>query len=93
MFNHYRFIDYATQGYVLFVAVLMLFFHNGTVPAWQWLFSAHLLCLGLVHVLVMRYESGRGGKGISFLRHFYPVLLYVGLFPGSLSKGMTWFRI
>ena len=37
MFKHYRFIDYATQGYVLLVALLMLFFHNGTVPGWKWL--------------------------------------------------------
>jgi membrane-associated phospholipid phosphatase len=88
MFKHYRFIDYATQGYLLFVAVLILFFHNGTVPAWQWLFSGHVACLMVVHWLVVRYEQGGGGNALSFFRHFYPVLLYVGLFreTGSLNR-------
>lgn len=88
MFKHYRFIDYATQGYVLFVAVLILFFHNGTVPAWQWLFGAHVSCLVVVHWLIVRYEQGGGGKALSFFRHFYPILLYVGLFreTGSLNR-------
>jgi hypothetical protein len=88
MFKHYRFIDYATQGYLLFVAVLILFFHNGTVPAWQWLLSAHVLCLGAVHWLIQRYERGRQGRGMSFFRHFYPVLLYTGMFreTGALNR-------
>ncbi len=88
MFKHYRFIDYATQGYLLFVAVLILFFHNGTVPAWQWLISAHVVCLAAVHWLVVRYESGGGGNVLSFFRHFYPVLLYVAMFreTGSLNR-------
>ena len=88
MFKHYRFIDYATQGYLLFVALLILVFHNGTVPAWQWLLSAHILCLGAVHGLIVAYSRGRAGKALTFLRHFYPVLLYTAMFreTGSLNR-------
>lgn len=88
MFKHYRFIDYATQGYLLFVAVLILFFHNGTVTAWQWLVGAHITCLGLAHWMILRYEEGVQGRVLSFFRHFYPVMLYVGLFreTGSLNR-------
>jgi len=92
MFKHYRFIDYATQGYVLFVAVLILFFHNGTVPGWQWLAGGHVLCLVLTHLLIQRYEQGGGGRVISFLRHFYPVLLYVALFRETGSLNRMFFR-
>ena len=93
MFRHYRFIDYATQGYLLFVAVLILFFHNGTVPVWPWLLSAHILCLGVVHWLILNYSRGNAGKVITFFRHFYPVLLYTGMFreTGALNESVPFF--
>jgi len=88
MFKHYKFIDYATQGYLLFVAVLILAFHNGTVPGWQWLLGAHLVCLVGVHALIVRHARGGAGKVLSFFRHFYPLLLYTGMFreTGSLNR-------
>jgi membrane-associated phospholipid phosphatase len=48
----YTFVDYATQAYAAGVAVVILFFHNQTVPSWQWLFAAHLAILALVHCLI-----------------------------------------
>ncbi|MCU0770698.1 MAG: phosphatase PAP2 family protein [Verrucomicrobia bacterium] len=88
MFRHYKFIDYATQGYLLFVALLILLFHNGTVPAWTWLVGAHGLCLGGVHWLVSRGAREGAGRVLTFLRHFYPVLLYTAMFreTGSLNR-------
>jgi uncharacterized MnhB-related membrane protein len=88
MFRPYKFIDYATQGYVLFVAVLILLFHNGTVPAWQWLVGLHLLCLGAVHGLLSRCARGGAGRALTFLRHFYPVVLYTAMFreTGALNR-------
>ncbi len=88
MFRHYKFIDYATQGYLLFVAALILLFHNGTVPAWRWLLGAHVLCLGAVHWLVTGYARGGAGRALTFLRHFYPVILYTAMFreTGALNR-------
>jgi membrane-associated phospholipid phosphatase len=88
MFKHYKFIDYATQGYLAFVAVLILLFHNGTVPAWPWLLTAHVVCLGAVHGMILRYSRGDAGKLLSFFRHFYPVILYTGMFreTGALNR-------
>src|SRR5512137_2620822 len=50
--KHYTFVDYATQAYAALVGLLVLLFHNHTVPGWQWLLAAHLLCLCLVHLLI-----------------------------------------
>jgi len=88
MLKHYRFIDYATQGYLLFVALLILFFHNGTVPAWQWLLTGHIACLAAAHWLIEREARGNAGKLLTFLRHFYPLLLYTAMFreTGSLNR-------
>lgn len=88
MIRHYLFIDYATQGYILVVGLLVLFFHNQTVPAWDWLLLAHVTLLAVVHLLVRTHGRGRGGGVVDFLRHFYPVLLYVVFYreSGMLSQ-------
>jgi membrane-associated phospholipid phosphatase len=91
--RNYSFVDYATQAYLALVAVLILFFHGSTVPRWQLLFLCHLIALALVHWLITSQarqpcpaaQHNPGfvepyRKTISFLRHFYPVLLYTGLF-------------
>lgn len=88
MFRQYKFIDFATQGYLLFVALLTLALHNGTVSAWQWIVTLHLVCIGLVHWLIVHYERNGGGRVLSFFRHFYPLLLYTAMFreTGSLNR-------
>jgi membrane-associated phospholipid phosphatase len=88
MFKHYLFIDYVTQGYILVVGLLVLLFHNGTVPLWGWLLGAHAVMLALVHLLVRAAARGRGGRVVDFLRHFYPVLLYAAFYreSGMLSQ-------
>jgi membrane-associated phospholipid phosphatase len=78
--NRYVFVDYASQAYSALVAVLILFFHNQTVSAWPWLLAAHALGLAAVHWLVQREATGPPAPALAFLRHFYPVLLYLWFF-------------
>lgn len=86
--RNYTFVDYATQAYSATVAILILFFHNGTVPGWPWLIAAHVLGLGLVHWLTQAEGLQRRSRFFAFLRHFYPVLLYTPFFceTGQLNR-------
>lgn len=88
----YTFVDYATQIYSMVVALLILCFHNHTVPHWTWLVAAHLLGLGLVHALIVAAAprsrpashsslcTPHSYQLLDFFRHFYPVLLYIWFF-------------
>ena len=78
--RNYTFVDYATQGYALLVGLLILFFHNSTVPHWCWLLLAHGTNLVLIHTLIQWQARTRAGGLLGFLRHFYPVLLYIWFF-------------
>ena len=85
--KNYTFVDYATQGYIALVGLLILCFHNGTVPAWQWLVGAHAVGLVLIHVLI-QWGSRKTTGPLNLLRNFYPVLLYAALFgeTGSINR-------
>jgi membrane-associated phospholipid phosphatase len=76
----YTFVDYATQGYLVLVGVLIALFHGDTVPHWQLLIGAHLLVVGVIQALVWIDRLPGCPSLLAFLRHFYPVLLYAGLF-------------
>jgi membrane-associated phospholipid phosphatase len=76
----YTFVDFATQAYVVLVGLLILFFHNDTVPRWSGLLALHAASLGLVHGLIQWHACRQPGKIVGFLRHFYPVLLYTWFF-------------
>jgi membrane-associated phospholipid phosphatase len=76
----YTFVDYATQGYLGVVGILIVLFHGRSVPHWESLIIAHLVLLGLIHWLVVWHFLDRAGKTLGFLRHFYPVVLYAGFF-------------
>jgi membrane-associated phospholipid phosphatase len=78
--KNYTFVDYATQGYISVVGLLILCFHNATVPHWPYLLIAHAANLGLIHCLILWYTRTPQAKFIGFLRHFYPVLLYTWFF-------------
>lgn len=86
--KHYTFVDYATQAYCALTGLLILFFHNQTVPHWLGLLSAHAAGLVLVHGLILAQARLRANKALDFLRHFYPVLLYTAFFceTGSLNR-------
>jgi membrane-associated phospholipid phosphatase len=86
--TRYAFVDYATQGYCALVGLLILFFHNHSVPHWPWLVSAHVLTLIIVHCLVLAQARLEKNRLLAFLRYFYPVLLYAGFFceTGNLNQ-------
>ncbi len=84
----YTFVDYATQGYLALVGILIMFFHGQTVAHWQWLVFAHLAALAIIHCLVLARARKPASKALDLLSHFYPVLLYAELFAetGSLNQ-------
>jgi membrane-associated phospholipid phosphatase len=84
----YTFVDYATQGYIGIVGLLIALFHSPTVIHWHWLVLAHLVALTAIHCLVVTWSHNPTSKVWDFLRHFYPVLLYAGLFAetGELNQ-------
>jgi len=83
MTRNYHFVDYATQTYLLLVGVLILFFHNGRVPHFQLFLLAHGAGILALHGVV----AGNGrlplNRGLSFFRHFYPLMLYAFLYRES----------
>lgn len=86
--KHYVFIDYATQSYLAVVALLILAFHGTAVPLWPWLVGAHAVGIVLVHLLIQAHSRQPINRVLGFLRHFYPVLLYIGFFreTGELNQ-------
>jgi len=78
--KNYTFVDYATQVYLTFVGLLILLFHGQTVSHWQLLLLTHLVTIGLIHWLISFQHQHPSGRILNLLRHFYPVLLYAGLF-------------
>ncbi len=76
----YRFIDYATQGYIALVGLLVLFFHGPRVPLWAPLAGAHAFGLVMIHGLIRLHARHPGNRWLDLLRHFYPVLLYTGFY-------------
>ena len=86
--KNYTFVDYATQGYMALVALLILNFHNHTVAHWPALVGLHALGLLLIHWLVQAHARAPRSPVLDFLRHFYPVILYTAFFveTGSLNR-------
>jgi len=78
--NHYKFVDYATQGYIAFVALLVLVFHDARLAAWPWVIAAHVIVFGLIHLLVHASAGYPQNRLLNFLRHFYPILLYTAFY-------------
>lgn len=79
----YRFVDYATQGYLLLVGVLILFFHQGRVPHFYLFLLAHVAGILAIHVFVAGSARRPGNRFLSFFRHFYPLMLYAFLYRES----------
>ena len=72
----YTFVDYATQGYLALVGLIVLCLHGRAVPFWPLLLAAHAAGIGLIHALIRIQEVRPGSRVLDFLRHFYPMLLY-----------------
>lgn len=90
-FQNYTFVDYATQGYLALVGLIVVCLHNYTVPLWPLLVVAHATGIGLVHMLIQSHAIHPNNRVLEFLRHFYPVLLYVVLYreTGELNHMLT----
>jgi len=80
MTRHYTFIDFATQGYLVVVAVLILLLRGQAVPLWPWLLLAHAAAIALVQALIVGHARRPSNRVLDFLRHFYPLLLYTGFY-------------
>jgi hypothetical protein len=78
--KHYAFIDYATQLYLALVAVIILVLHGNAVPGWPWLVAAHAVTIVGIHGLILITAARPRNRALDFFRHFYPVLLYAGLY-------------
>jgi membrane-associated phospholipid phosphatase len=76
----YTFVDYATQGYLLLVALLVFVFHNERTPFGIPLAFAHLVAVGLIHWMIRRHASGSPGRLLDFVRYFYPILMFTGFY-------------
>ena len=79
-FQHYTFVDYATQGYLALVSLIVVCLYDDAVPLWPLLLVAHAVGIGLVHTLIQSHAAHPNNRVFDFLRHFYPVLLYTGLY-------------
>lgn len=89
--RHYTFIDYATQGYMITVGVLILLLHGTAVSIWPGLLLAHIFAVALVHLLIVGHARFPSNRLLDFLRHCYPILLY-GFFyreTGELNQMTT----
>lgn len=81
--KHYAFIDYLTQGYIILVGFIVLGFQGRNVQGWGWFVAAHALALGVIHLLIRAHARWPGRKLLGFLRHYYPILCYVGFYRES----------
>ena len=86
--NHYRLVDWLTQGYLAIVGLLVLILHGATLPQWLWFVLAHLVLLVAIDGLIRWYAARPDRHVVDFLRHLYPVLLYAFLYreTGSLNR-------
>ena len=85
--NHYRLVDWLTQGYLAIVGLLVLILHGATLPQWPWFVLAHLVLLFAIDGLIRWHAARPDRHVVDFLRHLYPVLLYAFLYreTGSLN--------
>lgn len=78
--KHYRLVDWATQGYLGVVALLILLFRNDTVPQWGVLILGHAVAMGLIHGLIRWHVRQPDNRVVGFFRAFYPMLLYTAFY-------------
>src|SRR5688572_23843139 len=90
--KHYAFIDYATQVYLALVAVIILVLHGDAVPGWPWFVLAHGVAIIAIHALILASAAPPANRALDFLRHFYPVLLYAGLYRETASLNQIVYR-
>ncbi len=85
---HYVFVDYATQGYIALVGLIILFGHSTRVPSWPMILLAHGAGLVLVHFLIQFHARHPANPLLDFLRCCYPILCYTVFYSetGQLNQ-------
>ena len=78
--KRYAFVDAATQGYIAFVALLIVVFHDSRLAGWPWVLLAHAAGFALIHGLIRLAARFPANRPLDFLRQYYPVPLYIGLY-------------
>ena len=78
--KRYSFVDIATQVYIGSVALLVLFFHGSRLQAWPWVLLGHVAVFALIHGLIQFAARFPANRPLDFLRQYYPVPLYIGLY-------------
>ena len=91
LIGHYTFVDYVTQGYLALVGLIILCLRGHAVAYWPLLLAAHGVGIALVHALIQSYAAHPRNRALDFFRHFYPVLLYAGLYreTAALNHGLV----
>jgi membrane-associated phospholipid phosphatase len=83
--RRFTFVDYATLGYVGLVGLMVLFVHGNLGPFWPYVVLAHAVVTGLIYALVRYHGEHPRDRVTTFLRSFYPMLLY-GAFYWETGK-------
>jgi len=85
---HYVFVDYATQGYIALVGLIILFGHSARVPSWPMILAAHGAGLVLIHFLIQFHARRPANLLLDFLRRCYPILAYAVFYyeTGQLNQ-------
>lgn len=78
--KHYSFVDYATQGYIAFVGLIVLVFHGARLTTWPWLLLAHGVGLALIHGLIQISARFPANRPLDLIRHYYPIPLFIGCY-------------
>lgn len=75
----YRTVDYLTQGYVILVGLIIVFFHGERLPLWPLYAAGHVACVLACHALI-GLDRRHKRRLLGMLRSFYPMILYTALY-------------
>jgi len=83
----YTFVDYCTQGYLGLVGAILLVGQGRANRSWPLLLAGHVAAMGLIHALIRLQMRRPDIRLLTFLRHYYPVLLYAPFYceTGALN--------
>jgi membrane-associated phospholipid phosphatase len=77
--TRYSLIDYATQIYLVLVAIFVLLFGRDIQLWWAYV-AGHAIIAGLIHLLVKTYRKHPQNRLVSLLRYLYPIILYTAFY-------------
>jgi membrane-associated phospholipid phosphatase len=90
--KQYRFVDFATQGYLVIVGLLILLFRNERVSMWPYLLAGHAAAICAIHGLIRLHAARADNRILAFLRFFYPLLLYTAFYRESEALNLMFFE-